>query len=78
LKEKKRKLKMPTAFNDTPHMFIQDDEGHWYIIPVSQKEQFRKWLEFYGESADYDGPEFHQCRCRHPSSYMFTELKENG
>jgi hypothetical protein len=59
-------------------MFIEDEEQHWYIIPVSQKEQFSKWLECYDESADYDGPDFHKCRCRHPSNYMFTELKENG
>ncbi len=61
---------------ETGFVFLEDEEQHWYIIPVSQKEKFSKWLEFYGESEDWDGPDFHKCRCNHPSRYLITSYEE--
>jgi hypothetical protein len=71
-----RKLKMSKKPIERRFVFVEDEEQHWYIIPVSQKEKFGKWLEFYGESEDWDGPDFHKCRCKHPSRYLITSYEE--
>lgn len=61
-------------------MFIQDDEGHWYKIPASQKEKFEEWIEFCNkpscqiEEGDWDGPDFDSLRYMHPCNYMFKEI----
>lgn len=62
-------------------MFIQDDEGNWYIIPVSQKEKFKEWIELCNkpscqvEDENFDDfPDFDSHRCMHPSNYVFKEI----
>lgn len=61
-------------------MFIQDDEGHWYKIPVSLKEKFQEWIEYSNkpscqyEDGDYNGPEFDDYRSMHPCNFMFKEI----
>lgn len=63
-------------------MFIQDEEGHWYKIHVSQKENFEKWTELCNkpscqvEDEDYEGlPDFDSHRCMHPCNYMFKDIQ---
>jgi hypothetical protein len=56
-------------------MLIQDYDGHWYRIPVSQKENFEEWNEFCNnELSDYTGPQFDSYRSLHPCNYMFKEI----
>lgn len=33
--------------------FVQDDDGHWYMIPASKREAFETWVE--SNDPDYDG-----------------------
>lgn len=67
-------------YNTNLLMFIQDDEGHWFKIKVSQKEKFYEWIEFCNKPScqvkeeDYDGPDFDKLRCMHPCNYMFKEI----
>ena len=63
-------------------MFIQDEEGQWYKIPVSQKENFEKWIELNSkpscqvEDEDFAGlPDFYFSRCMHPCNYMFKDIQ---
>lgn len=53
--------------------FEKDDDGHWYMIDVSDRKTFEKWVQAEG---DLDGVDFDDCRCMHPSCYMFKEVKE--
>lgn len=34
-------------------MLVQDDDCHWYIIPVAKKADFEKWAASYN---DWDEP----------------------
>jgi len=41
---------------------IQDDDSHWYVIPVELEPQFEAWqkhVENY-EETDYSGPDFNE------------------
>jgi hypothetical protein len=62
-------------------MFIQDEnDGHWYKIPVSLKESFYDWQESMYTESEWLGCDFDKYRCMHPCNYMFKEievLKEN-
>lgn len=62
------------------YMFIQDSDGIWYKIPVSQRNKFEEWIEISNkpscqfEEGDYNGPNFDDYRCMHPCNYMFKEI----
>lgn len=67
-------------------MFIQDNDGHWYKIFVSDRDKFDEWVELCEkpscqiEEDDYTGPDFDKFRCMHPCNYMSSDirvLKEN-
>lgn len=32
--------------NNKEYRMIQDDDGHWYIIPAGEEKTFYKWLDF--------------------------------
>lgn len=44
--------------------FIQDDDGHWYLIPAGEYQEFIKWLD-----TEDDPDKFEKWRCEHPSQY---------
>lgn len=31
--------------NKIPHILIEDDSGHTYVIPESERDNFEKWVE---------------------------------
>ena len=54
--------------------FVQDESGHWYCIPVSDKKAFEKFV--YEENYDID---FDECRLNmHISNYCFENFEEIG
>lgn len=57
-------------------MFIQDDDCHWYLIPISLLSLFCQ-MEGNGE-ADYYASfnnKFEEYRCDHPTSYTFENVR---
>ncbi len=38
----------------------RDDDGHWYLITVNQRESFREWLATAPYWDKYDGHDFNQ------------------
>ena len=54
-------------------IIVQDDDGHWYLIPQKYKRQFELWLNFWAED-DYDGEEFESYRIDNPSSVIIHEF----
>ena len=66
--------------------FVTDNDGHWYKIPVSKREDFHEWVEYIEsyidpeDSQDFDFDKYDSYRCMHPTNYMFNDievLKEN-
>lgn len=58
------------------HKFVVDDDGQWYIIPVSDLELFYSSLE-EGETDDYErfNRLFTPFRSSHPFRYAFTSWR---
>lgn len=55
---------------------MSDDDGHWYLIKVSEREEFEKLLD---PDDDYEAfsLRFEKCRLSmHVSNYSFTDAKE--
>lgn len=44
----------------TDNRLIQDDDGHWYIIPYDKEDEFYDFLEEYSNNPEWaieiDGP----------------------
>ena len=34
--------------------FMQDDDGHWYLISADQEDMFNMWVEAEGERGEID------------------------
>lgn len=48
---------------------IDDDDGHWYVIPAALKEDFKHWV--YGGSV-YEQPEWVWSVNGHPNNVTFA------
>ena len=60
--------------------FVNDGDGHWYIIEVSQRQEFEDYCQAMENDGDWNGVNFNDCRSLHPVNYMFSSrevLKEN-
>lgn len=55
------------------HRLIDDDDGHWYVIRVDEKEQFEVWV--MGDE-NYGGKDFAGCRVDGPQAIAFADWKE--
>lgn len=56
-----------------------DDDGHWYVIPVRRKDEFERWL--YGDGGSLDGapqPPWAWNVNGHPSNVTFSEVEIFG
>lgn len=53
--------------------FIQDDDGHWYLINNDDVEKFYRLLD----AQDYDefNSMFSLFNCMHPSKYVITDIR---
>ncbi len=73
MKRKSEKPKKPVRM-----CFKQDDDSHWYLIPVSEKERFEKLLS-EGEKDDWDSfnEAFDQMRCNGPHITSFLDPQED-
>lgn len=56
------------------YCFRSDDDGHWYIIPLSMKERFDELLYADDEYADFNST-FGLMQSSGPSSYVFKEWR---
>ena len=50
--------------------FLQDDDGHWYMINSEDAKLFNELLEL-GEEDEYEKfcEKFHNCMINHPSDF---------
>lgn len=55
--------------------FVQDDDGHWYLIPADEEHSFEQWVYAMEDGIDWPGKDFEDYRCDHPSRYV-VEAKE--
>jgi hypothetical protein len=72
--EKERELKDSKKYSRMT--FVKDNDCHWYLIYLKDKEIFQKWVEYCeGGSESYDGPDFEKYRAEHPSFYSFLDCQ---
>jgi len=55
---------------------IQDDDGHWYVIDVTEEKAFRKWEAAAPYWEGYQGKDFNECRVDGPHRVWFRGWKE--
>jgi len=59
------------------YCLIQDDDCHWYAIPLSLKREFAIWNTTDPEDDDFDCCKFGEYRLnKHISSYSFENIEE--
>lgn len=60
------------------YVFESDDEGHCYIVPLSQRKRFRATLETGYATDDFSTfeKEFGNTRCSGSHCISFTDPKE--
>lgn len=58
--------------NEQWHMLVNDEDGHWYVIPAAENDEFECWLSAAPYWEDYCGKDFSDCRIAgHPSNVKF-------
>ena len=59
---------------DMPHQIVQDNDSHWYLIPVNEHHRFYKFVEAAdrGEESDEDAAYFDACMFPGPHTLRFT------
>lgn len=58
-----------------PRMLIQDNDSHWYVIPVVRRDDFYQW-ETAMESCEDWPHDWEPQRVQGPHTVQFTEWKE--
>lgn len=64
--------------------FVQDDDGHNYLINVGQEIDFENWMNYmgglddedYDDTEEYDGPEFESLGTG-VHNFTFTDAQED-
>lgn len=51
---------------------IPDDDGHWYVIPASRKDDWWEWVEDYD---NWEAPEWAKAVGGAPSGVLFSKWK---
>ena len=67
-----------TGTPERPLIFIKDNDGHNYLIPVDEEERFRLWVEYMESDGDeaWEGHEYDSLGS-HPSCYkIIGEVRE--
>lgn len=50
------------------YLIDNDDDGHWYVMPVEQREAFEEW---WANGAVTDQPEGVSMLPGHPANFVF-------
>ena len=57
----------------------QDNDCHWYVVPVERTEEFLNWCEEDTESESFDPDKFSGCAVNGAASRVtFTDPKLRG
>ena len=56
-----------------PYRLIQDDSCHWYVIMVTQVDEFRRWNKMMVNWEEWNGHDFEQNRINGPHKLTFRE-----
>ena len=58
--------------------FVVDDDGHDYLIPENEAEQFRDWIDHGPYWEDYKGKDYNDSRVgTHIGNFTFTDPQED-
>jgi len=41
-------------------VFTQDDDGHWYLVPVDEIDEFDSFMEDYDDERDYGTEQYNR------------------
>ena len=60
------------------YRFLEDDDGHAYLIHEGQEEEFHEWLAAGPYWEDFKGFDFSESRIGTPiNNFTFTDPKED-
>jgi hypothetical protein len=69
--------KKPTTKTSTQRfVFRQDDDSHWFLLPLEKVDKFDRWLEYvYGDGdVKFEGEDFNKYMTGRAVSYFsFTD-----
>lgn len=67
-----------TGTPERPLIFVQDDDGHDYVIPADEAKRFRKWVRYTqseDEDATWEGHEYDPIGCDPSSLQIIGEVR---
>lgn len=68
-------IRPETGTVNEKYCFIQDNDSHWYCIPIGFRRKFYLWA--YEEADEEIFENFEKYRLqKHPSAYCFENLRE--
>lgn len=56
--------------------FVEDDEGHWYLIPEELYIDFYAWIEAGPYWEDWEGIDYNNFSSLSPSNYVINIIRE--
>lgn len=59
------------------YIFIQDNDGHWYLIPDTYADFFFHYVDAMEKCLNYDGHDFEENRVDSPCNFIIYEWKNN-
>lgn len=54
------------------YCLVDDEDGHWYCIPVEERDRFNAWVYEEDDRFDFDSYRIDM----HPSNYCFENFEE--
>ena len=57
------------------YIITDDDEGHWYLIPLIRKEEFEDWIDSFEEEKEWCGYSFEDCRIDYPEQIIIEKYR---
>jgi hypothetical protein len=58
------------------HRLIQDDDGHWYIIPVGHEQVFQRWVDAMTKGSRHLPANFEPVQVDGPHTVVFMGWRE--
>ena len=52
---------------------IEDNDGHWFVIPAAKEDQFYKWVKAQEEGKSYRGDASQFIEVNGPHNVLFTD-----
>ncbi len=66
------------SWKTKPHSLEQDDDGHWYILPLTSIADFRTWLDQDPEGEDFDPDLYDKFKIDGPHKLIIYDYEIDG